>query len=430
MGAMAVRIAERLRRTGLSGHPDIAKPKIAIPCGSPHRGHRHHRGANEIDMLGLEGQFAESRARRPLYAPDRLDQSRMERFPTIGEPTGLNTQLQGIEVGIALPDAHAGSLAGMPGRVLSERATLVGRIGHQPLLLAWNADVEFLAQAERARDLGDPVRAERKRGLVEEDVTGRRDRALHVLHAVMLVAVEGPSEIPDSVAGVGALGIDAGFQCRQRHHRLEGRPRRIGGGQRLVEQGLPFILRKGPIFRASQAANEPVGIEAWSRKHAEDVAVAAIHHHRRAAVGAEHLHGPVLDIGVEGEHDLLAGDRLDVAGRVGGDLVAVGVHLDLLRPRLAAEVQVESFLNALPADPKAGIQQDRVGVGAGQGQVCLVDFRHIADDVGERAAVGVDPHLAHVGGDAGQFRRADIDRAELLPAHVLHDLHGGFSRGV
>ena len=381
-------------------------------------------------MLGLEGQISEGRAGGLNDAAHRFDQPRMQRLTAIGQACSLNAKLQWVQVGVALADTHAGRLAGMPDRIFREIALLVGAVRHQPLLLSRNPDVEYLTQAEPARDFSDPVRPKGERRLVEEDVAGCSNGALQVLNAMMLVAMERSAEVPDAIAGIGPVRIDAGFQRRQRHHGLEGRAGWIGGGQRLVEQRLAFVLSQRCVLRPGQAANETIGVEAGAGEQAQDVAVAAVHHHRGAGLVAEHLHGAVLDVGVQRQHDLLAGDRLDVAGRVGGDLVATGVDLDLLGARLAAQGQVEGLFNALPADPKTRIQEDRIGVGAGGRQVRAVDLGHIADHVGEGPAIGVNAHLAHVGGDAAQFRRPDIDGAELFPAHVLHDLHRRLARRV
>ncbi len=213
-------------------------------------------------------------------------------------------------------------------------------------------------------------------------------------------------------------------------HGLEGRAGRIVGRERLVEQRLAVVFRQRLIFRPGQPLDEGVGVEAGRRGQAQDVAGAAIHHHRRAALLAEHLQRPVLDIGVEGQADRRAGGRRDIAVRILPDHAALDVHLHLARPGLAAQIEVVGFLDPLLADAEAGIEHDRIGVGAGLADVLGVDLGHIADHVGEGAAKGIDPHLAHVGGDAGKLRRPDVDAGELLPAHVLHHGHRRLARGV
>ena len=79
---------------------------------------------------------------------------------------------------------------------------------------------------------------------------------------------------------------------------------------------------------------------------------------------AEHLQRAVLDVGVEGQHHLLAGDgRMSPAGS-SRTTRPRDVDLDLLAARLAAQLQVQRLLDPLLADPEARVEQQRVGVGA------------------------------------------------------------------
>jgi hypothetical protein len=124
----------------------------------------------------------------------------------------------------------------MPDRITGKGAALIGDVGNKAGLLAGNAQVEDLAQAEMARRGGDPIGADAKSGLIEEDVAGLPDGVVHVQHPVRLVAVpDTAAPGPCAVAGIGAVRIDAMFQGGQGDHGLEGRSRRIGGGQGLVE---------------------------------------------------------------------------------------------------------------------------------------------------------------------------------------------------
>ncbi len=69
------------------------------------------------------------------------------------------------------------------------------------------------------------------------------------------------------------------------------------------------------------------------------------------------------------------------------------------------------------------MQQHGIGIGPFALEIVLRDPGDVADHVGERPAERIDPRLAHVGSDAGQFRRADIDPREFLPGQVVGHRH-------
>src|SRR5579859_1561949 len=149
----------------------------------------------------------------------------MQRLATICEARSLYAELQRIEMGVPLSNTHADCFAGMPDRVSWESATLVCAIRHEPGPLSGDPDVECGPEAEFARHLGDLIRTDRKRALVEVDVAGGGDRGVKVLSPVGFVAMPGPSAVePDLVANVNGLGVVAVFEGRQSHHGLEGGP--------------------------------------------------------------------------------------------------------------------------------------------------------------------------------------------------------------
>ena len=247
---------------------------------------------------------------------------------------------------------------------------------------------------------------------------------MHVDGAVHLIAVPDAATIgPRTVADPLEFRVDTILQSGQRNHGLEGRTRRESGAERLVVQRLAVVFGKSLVFDAGQTLNEAVGVETRRGQQAEHVAAAAIHHHRRAAVLAEDLQAAVLDVGVEGQLDRRARDRRDIAGGVVADDPTLDVDLHLARAGRAAQLEIKCFFNTLLADPEARIEQDRFSVGAGLGDVLGADLGDIADHMREGAGKRIDPHLAHVGGDAGQFGRADIDARKLFPRHVFHQGH-------
>ena len=221
------------------------------------------------------------------------------------------------------------------------------------------------------------------------------------------------------------------LQRGQGDHGLEGRAGRIGRGQGLIEQGLAIIFGQGLVVRPAHAAHKGVGVEAGGGEHAQHIPAAAVHHHRRAAVGPEDLHGPVLNVGIERQLDGRAGRWRKIAAGIVAQNAALDVHLDLARAGLAAQIQVIGFFQPLLADAKAWIEQDGFGIGSVLGDVLGADLGHIAYNMGEGRGEGIDPHLTHIGGDARKLRRAHIDAGKLLPGHVLHQGHGrAAGRGV
>ena len=182
--------------------------------------------------------------------------------------------------------------------------------------------------------------------------------------------------------------VVAVLQRRQRHHGLEGRARRIGGGQRLVEQRLVVVAAPAPgTPRPVRPRTKRLASKLGRREHAQDVAVAAVHHHRRAAL--RRRTPPCARF-------WMSASRVSTISLPGIALMSPAGSWRTTRPLASTSTfwapglprrsQVEGLLDALLADAEAGVEQDRVGVGAGRRQVGLVDLGHVADHVGEGAA--------------------------------------------
>jgi hypothetical protein len=124
---------------------------------------------------------------------------------------------------------------------------------------------------------------------------------------------------------------------------------------------------------------------------------------------------------------------VDVAGGVLADHPADAVDLDPLPAGMAAQLDIQRLLHPLLADAEAGIEQQPVRLAVWTLLACHVlsrDPGHIADDVGEGAAEGVDPRLVHIGGNTRQLGRTHIDAGELVPAQVVGEGDGRRLRGV
>ena len=130
---------------------------------------------------------------------------------------------------------------------------------------------------------------------------------------------------------------------------------------------------------------------------------------------AQALQDRVLQAHVDRQAQVLA--RRALLALQLADHAADRVHLHLHRARAPAQLHVLGLLHAVAADADAG--QGQHGVFA---HVALAGRRHIAHDVGERRALGIEAGGADIHEDAGQVRRVDLDPRHLLPGQELaHD---------
>ena len=238
---------------------------------------------------------------------------------------------------------------------------------------------------------------------------------------------EAPTQIIGAVADDAAVRVGPALHRRQAHDRLERRARREGARQRLVQQRTPLIVRQRPIDVGRNPAHEQIGIERRRRHHGQDVAVAHVHHHARSRLFAEHLQRTVLHVGVQRQHDFLAGHCGARAADVLGHHAAARVHLDPVAAGLAAQFGVQRLFHPQLADPERRVEQDggRLLALLAHGlHVTVRDLGHIADDVGERPAERVVAGVVHVSHDARQLVGVQVDLGELFPGQVALDRHG------
>ncbi|MNL06180.1 hypothetical protein D3C87_1268110 [compost metagenome] len=303
-------IVLRLGRAGLAGHAHGAEAQLTVAeTGAAHVGHGLHAVAQHLQQGGIKRQVGESRARRLFNPADRLDQTRRHRLLTIGDAGRIDGQLQGVDVQRALPDPIAGRLARIPFSVAAHRIPAPPlAVRHQPGLLTGQADVEGLTKAHFARRLGDRVRSELGRDGHEIDVARGLDGPAQVQRPMPSQTGETPAQEEAAIADHATIGVPAPLHGRETDDRLERRAWSEGAAQRLVQQRPPLIVGQGAIDLGRHARNEQVGIKRWRRDHGQDVAVAHVHDDAAAGLLAEHFQGPVLDVVVQGQHDLGALD--------------------------------------------------------------------------------------------------------------------------
>jgi hypothetical protein len=85
-----------------------------------------------------------------------------------------------------------------------------------------------------------------------------------------------------------------------------------------VDEGLERALRPRGVLLAADRLLPAVGVDRGDREHGEDLAGARVHRDERAGgLVGEGLGGDLLEVEVEGEVDVLAGDRVLVGGQRG-----------------------------------------------------------------------------------------------------------------
>ena len=251
---------------------------------------------------------------------------------------------------------------------------LVAPVGvrHQPGELAGDVDPRAAPDPEplgpllQHRAAAVHVQAE----LVEEDVRrdGQRPRELErPVGGVLGVVEHAVAELELAVVDDRARGRD--HALLERGHggdRLERRARRIGGGDRAVEERRAELLAgELVVARLRDRLGELVRVEARVGAEREDLAVARVHGHEGAGLGAvlrrgrdgagEGVVGGALEVEVERQPQALALARL--AARHAAAVVATAERVDddAREAVGAAQVLVVGLLDAVGPDPRAGL---------------------------------------------------------------------------
>src|SRR5665213_1874741 len=160
------------------------------------------------------------------------------------------------------------------------------------------------------------------------------------------IAVESVVAEPYRTGAIDDEVVHPVVHRRQRHGGLEGRAGRIGTSDGLVEQRL--VVGSGQLapLRAGDADIEPVGIETGCGGKRQDIAVGRVHYHAGSAFAAQALMDETLQLAIEADPDIQAGD----AGILALLAVhpAIGIDFDAAGAGAAAELLVEFFLDAAP----------------------------------------------------------------------------------
>ena len=209
----------------------------------------------------------------------------------------------------ALADADGDDLAGVP--LLMLRLQLPCGRGHGAGDFVGKVDAGLLTEAKGGGVFGDGIDAEAVGEGVVEGVAGVGDGVVDVDGAVMAVAgvevaVETGSAIAADVHGLGDVLLEAG----DRHDDLEGAAGRELGLDGLVEERMVGVIEDLVPVVLGEADGELIGVEGGARGHGEDLAGVGIHGDDGSDLAFEGLFCGHLDVEVDGELQVFAGNGL------------------------------------------------------------------------------------------------------------------------
>lgn len=410
-----------LRRAGLAGHGVVRLGDARASGGAaPVVHHIVHAPAHELQMRLGQPQ------RRRILDRDRRAGPRADEPGHHGaprrQPRRHDRELQRRREDETLPDACIQRVADEPRLVPAAALPGLGR--HQPAAQLGHGQLRGVAEAKASGHLGDPVDAHPLGDLVIVDVAGLGDAVDQVHVAVPAAPPAMKAPVAQHVAAIAEHGLlrrdHAVVERGERDHHLEGRPRRVHARRPFVVQRAVLVLQQRTIVGRGDPAHEKVGIKARRRSERQHVAGAHVHQHRRGGLAVEPLQRIVLQRKIEGQVQVGAGLALLAVELA--DHPAQRVDLDAPRARLAPHLALQAPFQPALSDLEFGDLQHRVAV-VGAVEILLRHPTDIADHVGRARTVGVVPAEPHLGLDAGQRRRVDVDAREGLPRQVLGDHH-------
>ena len=212
------------------------------------------------------------------------------------------------------------------------------------------------------------------------------------------------------------LADDALLEEGQCLCRLEGRAGRIGTHDGAVQQGLLLVLLQQVMVASALPADEQVGIEGGRRHQAEDFACLGFDGHDRAYLVLHQAFAQHLEVDVDAQLQVFAGDgrAVQFAVHVVSLDAAVGIAQQDFHALLASEILLVALLDALLAD-----------VVAAAVVVVLLDVAagHLADVAQgmARGVVGILPDGAPLDGKSGKLVELLLEDAALLGRELGHE---------
>ncbi len=181
----------------------------------------------------------------------------------------------------------------------------------------------------------------------------------------------------------------------------------------LFSSGLPGSVTSAfHSSRVMRTANS-IGIERRTADHGQDFAVARVHGNDRTGLAFQRLFGSDLQIKIDGELELFAGNRLHVAERA--HFLAAAVDQHLARAVLAHQDIVVILLDPRHADDVARVVQLPLRLG----QHVFAHLADVADDVRHESVARIQAAVNGDGVELGQLRFVRFDEGQLVGSDVV-----------
>src|SRR5664279_3747290 len=184
---------------------------------------------------------------------------------------------------------------------------------------------------------------------------------------------------------------------------------------RFIQKRLTGIGNQPVPLIARDAHGKLIGIECRAADHREDFAVARVHRHNSPGFAFERLFGGDLQIKIDGELELFAGNRGHVAE--GAHFLATTVDQHLARAVLAHQNIVVVLLDPRHADDVARVVQLPLRLS----QHVFAHLADVADNVGHESVAGIEAAVNGDGVELGQLRFVRFDKGQLVGSDVVFE---------
>ena len=246
----------------------------------------------------------------------------------------------------ALADGDGYGLTGIPFAVEDALDPLFGR--HEASFFRRKIDARFVTDAQFIAVVGEAIDAKFHADGIEKDVAGFQDGFVQVSDTVRRRALLGGINPTLELAAVEravarAIGGEAFRDAMVFEHGgggdnfVDGTGCELGLNSAVQERVQRILVELAPFFLRN-ADSEIIGIGSRAADHCQDIAGAGVKSDDSARAHAERLFGDLLEIEIDGERDLFAGNRI-LLGKVIDFLAdavddhaahAVGAHQDFV----------------------------------------------------------------------------------------------------
>ncbi|KPY41966.1 Uncharacterized protein ALO52_05165 [Pseudomonas syringae pv. primulae] len=321
-------------------------------------------------------------------------------------------QLQRRGLHVALADTENQGFAGEPGLTASGSLPVTGR--HQAWGFFEHVQGDFLADAELVHVRGKPIDAQLVSQVVKIGVVGAHDRGVQIDPAVtgtvpvtVFVVVIGQL-IETRIEHPRSWCHDTCIKTGNGDRRLDGRTRWIEPAQDPVEQRPVDGIAQLGVGLEADAGHEQVRVEAGCADHRQHFTGFRVQRHNGATTPAQRSLGRFLQIDVQAQDNVLAGNRIGTLEHP--QHAAAGVGFDFLVTDLTMKLGLVETLDAGLADMVGAAVIDRIEAF----ELFLVDAAHVADRMREMRPLRIMPDQLRHDLDARQAELIDRNQGNLL----------------